>query len=59
MPRHPLTQEEFRRRLEKARRVEEKPNNPFGLRGTETIPSAARGFGLVKRKKKILKPEVI
>jgi|GEM_PF-4569772 len=59
MPKKELTTTEFARRLEKARKIGEKPNNPFGLRGTETIPSAARGFGLVKRKKKILKPEVI
>jgi len=60
MPRRELTITEFARRLEKARKVEKSPNNPFGIRGTEAIPPAARGFGLIRRRRKrILRPEVI
>lgn len=52
-----LTITEFARRLEKARKI---ANNPGGIRSTEAIPDGARGFGLVKRKrrKRILSPEI-
>jgi hypothetical protein len=56
---------EFTKRLKKAREIattgKSNPGNPYGLRGTETIPTAARGFGLITKKKKkpISKPEVI
>jgi hypothetical protein len=56
---------EFAKRLKKAReKIAARKNNPkvSGLRNTETIPPAGRGFGLIKKKKKrkpILRPEVI
>ena len=59
MPRK-LTTTQFARRLEKARKTSINPGNPYGVRSTEATPAGARGFGLIKRKKRkrILSPEI-
>ena len=41
-----LNTTEFARRLERARKT---TGNPYGIRGTEAIPSGTRGFGLITR----------